>query len=122
MILLPAGNIVFVSTIEAIFKDAKGSLRGGRPPTTGALLRFDMPFASLIHLAGDPSVVRKALCDNGKLSRHAMYYWGALRPLESLFTTYGVVVSLFQRLINLAVSWHFLCATHALIILHKTGG
>jgi hypothetical protein len=61
LILLPAGNIGFVSTIEAIFKDAKGFLRGGRPPTTGALLKFDMLFANGIHLAGDPSVVSKAL-------------------------------------------------------------
>ena len=40
---IPAGNSGFVAAIiDASFSDASGSLRAGRPPVTGALLKFDM--------------------------------------------------------------------------------
>lgn len=52
---LPAGNTGFMSIIEAIFNDAKGSLRAGRPQTTGALLKLDMLWRNMIHRAGSLS-------------------------------------------------------------------
>lgn len=47
---VPAGKSGFVEAIsDAIFSDAMGSLRAGRPPVTGARLKFDILAAKEIH-------------------------------------------------------------------------
>ena len=60
-----------MSIIEAIFNDVIGSLRGGRPPTTGALVKLDMLFESMIHLAGGLCVLVRGRSATRKSCRFA---------------------------------------------------